>query len=96
MQMGKARKTELKEKTAQIVKTFGGSAANCGSTETQIALITNRINTLQPHFQTNAKDHHSRRGLLRLVGQRRRLLTYLKSKNETKYNELLVALELRK
>ena len=96
MQMGKARKTELKEKTASIVKAFGTTEKNTGSTESQIALITNRINTLNPHFQTHAKDHHSRRGLLKLVGQRRRLLNYLKAKNEAGYNEILVKLELRK
>ncbi len=96
MQMGKPRKTERKEKTATIVKTFGKTDKNTGSTESQIALITDRINTLNPHFQTHVKDHHSRRGLLKLVGQRRRLLNYLKAKNESKYNEILGQLELRK
>jgi small subunit ribosomal protein S15 len=96
MQMGKVRKTELKEKTASIVKTFGKAETNSGSTESQIALITNRINVLAPHFQSHVKDHASRRGLLRLVGQRRRLLNYLKSKDESKYTALLTQLELRK
>lgn len=96
MQMGKPRKTELKEKTANIVKTFGKTEKNTGSTETQIALITDRINTLNPHFQTHVKDNHSRRGLLKLVGQRRRLLNYLKDRNESKYHEILTQLELRK
>jgi small subunit ribosomal protein S15 len=96
MQMGTARKTEKKENTAKLVNTFGKSAANTGTTEVQIALITHRINTLNPHFQKHAKDHHSRLGLLKLVGQRRRLLNYLKAKDESKYAEVLKALELRK
>lgn len=96
MQMGKARKTEKKENTANLVKTFGKSETNTGSPEVQVALITDRINTLNPHFQKNKKDHHSRTGLLKLVGQRRRLLNYLKSQDETKYAALLSALGLRK
>jgi small subunit ribosomal protein S15 len=96
MQMGHARKTEKKEKTASLVKTFGKTETNTGSPEVQVALITNRINTLNPHFQKNKKDHHSRTGLLRLVGQRRRLLNYLKSKDEGKYTALLAQLDLRK
>ncbi|MBC7395864.1 MAG: 30S ribosomal protein S15 [Bdellovibrionales bacterium] len=94
--MGKARKTEKKENTANLVKTFGKSETNTGSPEVQVALITDRINTLNPHFQKNKKDHHSRTGLLKLVGQRRRLLNYLKSQDETKYAALLSALGLRK
>lgn len=96
MQMSRARKTEIKAKTAKIVETIGKSSTNTGAPEVQIALITNRINELAPHFQKNAKDHASRRGLLRLVGQRRSLLTYLKRKDEAKYNALLAQLELRK
>jgi len=96
MQMGTTRKTEAKEKIAKIVKTFGGSATNTGSTESQIALITDRINTLHPHFEQHKKDNHSRRGLLKLVGQRRKLLKYLKEKNETSYTQILAKLELRK
>jgi small subunit ribosomal protein S15 len=96
MQMGHARKTEKKEKTAALVKTFGKSETNTGSPEVQVALITDRINTLTPHFQKNKKDHHGRTGLLALVGQRRRLLNYIKSKDESKYTALLSALELRK
>ena len=91
-----AKKTEKKEKIASLVKTFGKSEKNTGSTESQIALITDRINTLAPHFQMHKKDNHSRRGLLKLVGQRRRLLNYLKTTNEKGYNEILVQLELRK
>jgi small subunit ribosomal protein S15 len=96
MQLGKARKTETKEKIAKIVKSFGKSETNTGSTEAQIAIITDRINTLHPHFEKHAKDNHSRRGLLKLVGQRRKLLNYLKSKDESSYNQILSKLELRK
>ena len=96
MQMGIARKTETKEKVAKIVKTFGKSETNTGTPEVQIAIITDRINYLHGHFEKNKKDHHSRLGLLKLVGKRRRLLNYLKSKDESKYTELLTKLELRK
>jgi small subunit ribosomal protein S15 len=96
MQVGKARKTEKKLKKVETVKKFGLSATNTGSTETQIALITDRISELTPHFQKHVKDFHSRRGLLKLVGQRRRLLTYLKSKDMARYTDILSKLELRK
>ena len=96
MQMGHARKTETKNKVANLVKTFGKSEANTGSAEVQVAIITDRINSLQPHFQKNKKDHHSRLGLLKLVGQRRKLMKYLKAKDESVYTSLLAALELRK
>ena len=96
MQMSTARKTATKEKVSKLVTTFGKSAANTGSTEVQVAIITDRINELNGHFQKNAKDHHSRLGLLKLVGQRRRLLNYLKSKDEAKYTALLSKLDLRK
>ena len=86
----------LKKKTANLVKTFGKNESNTGSPEVQVAIITDRINTLNPHFQKNKKDHHSRLGLLKLVGQRRRLLNYLKSKDEGKYVALLAQLDLRK
>ncbi len=96
MQMSTARKTATKEKVAKIVTNFGKDAKNTGSTEVQVAIITDRINYLNGHFQKNAKDHHSRLGLLKLVGQRRRLLNYLKAKDEGKYTALLSKLELRK
>jgi|LauGreDrversion4_2_1035121.scaffolds.fasta_scaffold415413_2 small subunit ribosomal protein S15 len=96
MQMGKARKTEIKAKKANLIQTFGTKGTNTGSTEVQIALITDRINTLNPHFQKHSKDHASRLGLLKLVGQRRRLLNYLKSQDEARYSQLLNKLELRK
>ncbi len=96
MQMGTTRKTEAKEKIAQIVKAFGKTETNTGSTESQIALITDRINSLHPHFEKHKKDNHSRRGLLKLVGQRRKLLKYLQAKDEGSYKQILVKLELRK
>ena len=96
MQMGTARKTATKEKVAKLVTTYGKSATNTGAPEVQIAIITDRINYLHGHFEKNKKDHHSRLGLLKLVGQRRRLLNYLKSKDEGKYVSLLAKLELRK
>lgn len=83
------------EKTA-IVKEFGGSEANTGSTEVQVALLTANINKLQSHFQSNDKDHHSRRGLIRMVNQRRKLLAYLKSKDLDGYSELIQKLGLRR
>ncbi|HNR88696.1 MAG TPA: 30S ribosomal protein S15 [Spirochaetota bacterium] len=67
-----------------------------GSPEVQIALLTERINHLTEHFKVHKKDHHSRRGLLKLVGQRRRLLDYLKKKDLAKYRELIKTLGLRK
>jgi small subunit ribosomal protein S15 len=67
-----------------------------GSPEVQIALLTERINGLQGHFQTHLKDHHSRRGLLKLVGQRRRLLDYLKRTDVERYRKILESLSLRK
>lgn len=96
MQMSTARKTATKEKVAKLVKTFGSSATNTGSPEVQVAIITDRINELHGHFEKNKKDHHSRLGLIKLVGKRRRLLNYLKSKDEAKYVDLINKLELRK
>ncbi len=85
-----------KEKKQQIILEFGGSAKNPGSTQVQIALLTERINDLQKHFETHRHDHHSRRGLLQLVGQRRRLLRYLSQKNLESYRELIAKLNIRK
>lgn len=96
MQLGKTRKTEAKEKTLKLVKSFGKSETNTGSTEAQIALITDRINSLHPHFENHKKDNHSRRGMLKMVGQRRKLLNYLKKKDEKSYSEILNKLDLRK
>ncbi len=81
---------------AAIVKANGRSAQDTGSPEVQVALLTARINELTPHFKTHAKDHHGRRGLLRMVNQRKRLLAYLKSKDADRYVALIQKLGLRK
>ena len=81
---------------AQILKDYQRAAADTGSPEVQVALLTARINDLTPHFKEHKKDHHSRRGLLRLVSQRRKLLDYLKGKNIDSYRTLITKLGLRK
>jgi small subunit ribosomal protein S15 len=81
---------------SEIIEKFGRGGQDTGSPEVQIALLTARIEQLQLHFTTHKHDHHSRRGLLKLVGQRRRLLAYLKSKDVPRYRELIQALGLRK
>ena len=80
----------------EIVKEFGQKETNTGSTEVQIALLTKRINDLSQHFKSNKKDHHSRRGLLGMINNRRKLLKYLKGKNEAGYLSLIKKLGLRK
>lgn len=85
-----------KELKAQIIADYQKAEGDTGSPEVQIALLTARINDLNGHLQIHKKDHHSRRGLLKLVGQRRRLLTYLKEKDITRYRELIQRLGLRK
>lgn len=79
-----------------IIKDFGLKDENTGSTEVQIALLTKRIEQLTEHFKVNEKDHNSRRGLLKLVGLRRKLLKYLQRTDLEKYREILVKLNLRK
>ena len=86
----------LKEKKAKIIDEFKVHARDTGSAEVQIAILTERINLLAGHFKEHKKDHHSRRGLLSLVGRRRRLLTYLKKKDSKKYKDVLDKLSLRK
>ncbi|TIC83156.1 30S ribosomal protein S15 [Crenobacter intestini] len=81
---------------ADIVKDFQHKEGDTGSSEVQIALLTARINDLTPHFKANTKDHHSRRGLLKMVSRRRRLLDYLKRTNVDSYRSLLARLGLRK
>jgi small subunit ribosomal protein S15 len=81
---------------AQIVQGNARSAADTGSPEVQVALLTARINQLTPHFKTHAKDHHGRRGLLKMVNQRKRLLSYLKTKDAERYTALIGKLGLRK
>jgi len=80
----------------EIISKFAQGQADTGSPEVQIALLSERITHLTEHFKTHAKDHHSRRGLLKLVGQRRRLLDYLKGKDSDRYAELIRRLGIRK
>lgn len=86
----------VKEKKLKMIDDFKVHARDTGSAEVQIAILTERINALGDHFKLHKKDHHSRRGLLTLVGKRRRLLNYLKSKDVKKYEEVLGKLNLRK
>ncbi len=81
---------------AQIVQDYQRAAADTGSPEVQVALLTARINDLTGHFKANMKDHHSRRGLLRMVSRRRKLLDYLKRDNLDAYKKLIERLGLRK
>ena len=81
---------------SQIVADYQRAKGDTGSPEVQVTLMTARINYLTDHFKEHNKDHHSRRGLLRLVSRRRKLLDYLKSKNENGYKELIKRLDLRK
>lgn len=85
-----------KEMKEQIIVDYGRGEGDTGSPEVQIAILTARINDLTDHFKANPKDHHSRRGLLKMVGQRRGLLAYLKNKDITRYRALIERLGLRK
>ena len=81
---------------AQIVTDYQQAAGDTGSPEVQVALLSANINKLQGHFKDNKKDHHSRRGLIRMVNQRRKLLDYLKSKDLSRYSALISSLGLRR
>lgn len=85
-----------KETKKELITKFGGNEKNTGAAEVQIALLTARINDLQNHFKANPKDHSSNRGLLKMVGQRRRLLKYVKNNDINKYRKLIEDLGLRK
>ncbi|RKY85262.1 30S ribosomal protein S15 [candidate division KSB1 bacterium] len=87
--------SHAKEKTSEIIKKFGKHPADSGSTETQIALMTEHISHLTEHLKIHKKDHHSRRGLLKIVGRRKRLLEYLKKKDIEKYRTLKKQLGIR-
>ncbi len=80
----------------EIIQDYQTKAGDTGSPEVQVALLTHNINSLQNHFRTHKKDHHSRRGLIRMVNQRRNLLDYLKEKDLRRYQELIKRLELRR
>ncbi|HUI09796.1 MAG TPA: 30S ribosomal protein S15 [Bacteroidota bacterium] len=85
-----------REQKAQIVARFGKNGKDTGTPEVQIALLTARINDLTPHFEKFSKDHHSRVGLLKMVGKRRRLLDYLQEKNIERYRKIIGELQIRK
>ncbi|MEE8360188.1 MAG: 30S ribosomal protein S15 [Candidatus Omnitrophota bacterium] len=85
-----------KEKKAKLIEDYKEHQQDTGSCSVQIALLTERINSLTGHFKTHKKDHHSRHGLLKLVNQRRTLLDYLKKQDEKKYQELIKKLDIRK
>ena len=85
-----------KEQKQEIITKFGKTVADSGSPEVQVALLTTRINELSSHFDKNVKDHHSRKGLLRMVGKRRKLLEYLQETNVERYRKIIQELELRK
>lgn len=85
-----------KQQKADILKKFGRVNLDTGSPEVQVALLTARINDMTGHFSKHAKDHHGRIGLVRAVNQRRKLLDFLKKKNNDRYHELIKALDIRK
>lgn len=84
------------EQKKEIIEKYARTPGDTGSPEVQVALLTARINDLNEHFKVHPKDHHSRRGLLKMVGQRRNLLAYLKSKDIDRYRTLIEQLGLRK
>lgn len=84
------------EAKKDIIKKFGENETDTGKAEVQIALLTQRINELTPHFELHKKDHHSRRGLLKMVGQRRRLLDYLAKKDINRYRKIIEDLGIRR
>ena len=85
-----------KEKKAELIQAYGRKEGDTGSPEVQIAILTERINELTEHLKVNQKDHHSRRGLLKMVGHRRNLLAYLQKKDINRYRAIVEKLGLRK
>ena len=85
-----------KEKKAEIIAAYGRKPGDTGSPEVQIAILTERIAELTEHLKVNQKDHHSRRGLLKMVGKRRNLLNYLAKKDVQRYRDIIEKLDLRK
>ena len=88
--------TMTQERKSALISEYGTKNGDTGSPEVQVALLTERINGLTDHFKTNVKDHHSRRGLLRMVSRRRKLLDYLRSRNAESYKAVIDRLGLRK
>jgi small subunit ribosomal protein S15 len=86
----------VKEKKKELIEKFKANEKDTGSPSVQIALLTERINSLSDHFKSHKRDHHSRRGLLRMVSVRRRLLEYLKNNDEKAYHAVIKQLDLRK
>lgn len=84
------------ERKAEVIKTYGTKVGDTGSPEVQVAILSERINNLTGHFKTHAKDNHSRRGLLKLVSQRRQLLDYVKKIDEARYKSLIERLNIRR
>jgi small subunit ribosomal protein S15 len=84
------------ERKQELIKEYAKGSADTGSPEVQVAILTERISNLTEHFKTHKKDNHSRRGLLKLVSQRRRLLDYVKSKDEARYRDLIGRLGIRR
>jgi len=84
------------EEKARVIKEFGTKPGDTGSPEVQVAILSSRIATLTEHFKSHAKDNHSRRGLLMMVAQRRKLLDYLKAKDQARYASLIERLGLRR
>ena len=85
-----------KERTAELIKEYGKGEGDSGSVEVQVAIMTERIRNLTEHLKVHKKDHHSRRGLLKMVGQRRNMLAYLKENDLERYRTLIARLGLRK
>ena len=84
------------DRKQELIKEYGDGGKNTGAPEVQVALLSERIKNLTEHLQTHEKDFHSRRGLLVMVGQRRRLLDYLKNKHNARYQDIIKKLELRR
>lgn len=86
----------MSQEKLEIIQNFRMHDTDTGSTDVQVALLTQRINELTGHFKTHTKDHHSRRGLLKMVGQRRRLLDYMKRRDAERYRQVIERLGIRK
>jgi small subunit ribosomal protein S15 len=84
------------DRKAELIKSYSQGEGDTGSPEVQVAILSERINNLTGHFKDHKKDHHSRRGLLKMVGQRRRLLDYLKDRDSKRYDKLIASLGLRR
>jgi small subunit ribosomal protein S15 len=84
------------DRKAEVIKTYARKSGDTGSPEVQVAILSERINNLTEHFKTHVKDNHSRRGLLKLVSQRRQLLDYIKRNDEARYKDLIERLNIRR